>query len=319
MNKFRNTILSMILLGAISVGIFESDPSLKYQLSYYAYRWFGATMYDSKVRIDTLFIGSSRTWAAVDPRIIREAHPEDQVYNFGVNWHGRHLRYVILRDLLKVKKVKRVILEVYHLEPGAYHRFSSLVGSLQDAPLIIDALWNTKGLRFQRKLSEIWTYLLSQTVKSYYLLGRRWLLPADNFASIDRTFGYKKINNAAAERDYYEKNKSIPVKVKKFQDERSDYPMDTIERISALCQAHGAELYFLFVPGRNEALPSDRYQAQLESFAPLIVPDVAQLYRPDLWVNATHFNRKGAVLFTNMMLKSVLYNRSKPSSFESPK
>lgn len=313
-------ILSIaFLLSLPSIWLFHADPSLKYNMNDTAYRWIGQKIYDPAAKIDTVFMGTSQIWTAVNTQQINTKHPGQKSYNFGSNWHGRHARYVVLRDLLEEKKVKRVVLEVAEKEPDLSHRYSRYLGGFKDYSFLHLAKVNHLKPRDVLQLSplykswvgETFGYLLSLPVKGYYYAGKGLVglgFEGDDFEERDERYGYRVVHQSLelAEANAKKLAARAPIysKVARTDVASNDF---YVRRIAELCNEKGAELFFLFVPRRNAPAPGPAYKNLLAQLGTLVELPMDELYDHRLWRDYLHLDEEGAAVFTHRLLKSSLY------------
>jgi hypothetical protein len=316
--QLRRFLAALSLLALGSMLMFELDPSLKYEMRAGQYRWMGQKIFDPKTEIDILFMGSSRTWTAVDTIELNRRFPDQIAYNFGKNWHGRQVDYVVLEDLLREKKVKKIALEVYRLEPGDIHPYTKFLAhpwdlsaqdfvnlSLEDVLLL--------SPRFKFALEIQLQILLGLPVKSYYLLARRALVGSFREEDLRQTdLSYGHLQPPVTEEDqarFWSEIRDVPEKYDQ-DDDSDEVILDRyLHHIGELAQRHGVELYFLFVPARNEDAPGPRYRELLDRYGTFVDLRERDLNRFDLWRDSAHLNRKGAELFTERVAASVIYSR----------
>lgn len=313
----RRVLAYVLLFGLGSVVWFELDPRLKYNLDSDNYRWVGQAIYEPRFPIGTAFVGTSRVWTAVDTATIARAFPEDQPINLGTNWHGRQARWVVIRDLVNAKPIKRLVVEIFHFEEEDTHPYSRFLGAIDDPPL---ELWRELAMpamltdeQPKRLLSDLLGYYLSAWVRSYYLAFRKlWYGPFDSFSypHWDRSLGHLQTSNTPEEQARFQA--TIAGEAPRYEvdpDSTRRIPERFLRRVSELCRERGIELYFLFVPGRNGPIPNQRYLEVLGRYGtPLILP-LDGLYEARLWRDPSHFTAEGTAIFTRRLLESPLYRR----------
>ncbi|MCK6546685.1 hypothetical protein L6R52_12615 [Myxococcota bacterium] len=300
----KRFIAASLALCAGSVALFELDPTLKYELDSDNYRWVGQAIFDPDVEIGTAFVGTSRTWTAVDTSRIARERPEDRPINLGTNWHGRQARWVVIRDLLASKRVERLVVEIYHQEEEDAHPYSRFLGSVFDPPL-------NQPVPAKQLLSDVTGYYLGAGVRGYYLWYRR--LVHGNFhdwryPGWDQSRGHHTPSTTPEELErFWASIAPEAPRYDVYDDDGLRIREGFLARVSELCRARGVALYFLFVPARNGPLPSPRFLDVLRKYGTPIDLPIDGLYEARLWRDPTHFDDEGTRIFTERLLASPLY------------
>lgn len=313
----RRVLAYALLFGLGSVLLFELDPSLKYNLDSDNYRWVGQAIFEPRFQVGTAFVGTSRVWTAVDTASIARAFPEDHPINLGTNWHGRQARWVVIEDLIAQKPIKRLVVEIFHLEEEDAHPYSRFLGAIDDPPLELWRDLNAATLfannHPKRLLSELIAYYLSAMVRGYYLWFRKlWYGPFTAFAypHWDASLGHHQTSNTPEDQARFVA--SIEGEAPRYEvdpDQTRRIPERFLRNVAALCRQKGIELYFLFLPARNGPIPNPRYLEVLGRYGtPLILP-LDGLYEARLWRDPTHFTAEGTAIFTKRLMESPLYRR----------
>lgn len=298
----------------LSALLFELQPQVKYNIHDPIYHRLKARIFDkTPARFDIAFFGSSHIWNAVNTELINKRRPQIYTYNFGVNWFGNDAKLILIRDLLEQKPVGKLVLEITNEDDHAKHNYFRFLATMSDLePALKDAWRNiswrdavTLSPNFKEEAEHLAGTLVPFTTKGYYFTFREFLWhtpPVDpddpaGFLSIDRTIEFDDPSIYIGQAD----------------DSHKDVRLSrSLRSISKLCQQHGVELYFLFVPSRNEPSPGNKFLALLSEHGRVIQLDAKTYYQPDLWYNRGHLNTKGANIFTELLLKSELFE--KPAS-----
>lgn len=312
MKRFAYVVVLLVVFGAASIAVFRVDPSLKYEIEDPAYRFIGRQIFVKRGPLDTAYLGTSRIWTAVDTKRINEAHPDQRSVNLGSNWFGRHARLVIVRDLLKSRPPRRLVLEVVHLEPTAEHPYSAALGYPEEVPMDQFARkWGpgTRAKNFREGVSYFFAYELGQAVKSYYLLYRRltgsYMAEAPTY--LDQRFGHHRVEiSAEAQQTYWDTIADDPPRYVPY-DEKTSTPGEELDEIARLCREANVDLWFLFLPERNGPLLGPEHRARLSRLGEIADVSVDDLFDHRLWRDNGHFNVDGVEILTTRVLGSRLY------------
>lgn len=169
--------------------------------------------------IDILIAGHSQAWAAFSPDIIQSSMSQKYsrpfiVRNIGYNWSGEDLLYVLLRDLLSVRKVKVLVLglsqlrRTEQLHPGLYELWSNygfedgLISKLDGQRTF--SLMATRSYDWPRKFistirkdnHQVVNYDMTTSPIYGNLRVSRWML-AKKFEEISPTVSYLKFDEIA--------------------------------------------------------------------------------------------------------------------------
>ncbi len=315
--KLARFLLALALLSALSIVAFAVDPSLKYEMKAYPYNWIGQKIFDPHTDMRIAFVGTSRTWTAVETDTINARMPRARAYNLGANWFGRQARWIVVRDLLEQQKLERLVLEVAHEEEYDVHPYSAYLGGPLDLPTqkLRELDWR-QVLGFQRPfkmvLADVIDYYACETVRGFYLWYRRlWhgSIRDQDLRNQDAAFGHHAPSvTAEAQAEFYASIKDVPAHYGAFDDSSTLFRDEYLRKISALCREKGVRLYFLFIPERNAPLPGPRFLALLRELGEPVLLDLDGLFEPELWRDAGHWNGKGTAIFTERLMASSVFD-----------
>jgi hypothetical protein len=295
----KNTFafLSLPILGLILIFFVDYDREfawnfIKRDCSDYSH-WIYNRIYHNPKPIDVAFIGSSVTKSSVNDFYTEQAFQKQTQ----LNWHfanlsfcqfGRNLYYVLLKDLLKERRVKYVVLEIRQDENFTGHPLFPYLAdteSLCEAPLFLNHKYFSDLYLASVSRIEYWKQNIFYQKKVYETemsdYGHAyWGQIVDSTLLEKVKLGEIKLH----ERQEFSIFRAINLR----------YPRYYIKKISQLCKANGAELLFLYTPfyGGIEFLPKELefYKKYGEVFIP--PPDV--FVNKKLWADQTHINIHGA-------------------------
>ena len=108
-------------------------------------KWIYERIHFDRTPIDIAFIGTSHTQSGINSKLVEETLRENgidqHVVNFAIPHLGRDLHYLLVRELIENRDVKKLVVEVQEAEPRAPHpAFQRLadVTDLLSSPLVIN-------------------------------------------------------------------------------------------------------------------------------------------------------------------------------------
>jgi hypothetical protein len=255
--------------------------------------WHGIWVYDrihhNEKPVDVVFFGSSHTInGIVDENVEKQLNmPLVHVVNFGYCRYGMNIYPVLLKEILKTKKPKILLLEVREDE----NRYSHPV-----FPYIADANHIfTATVFFNRDL-----------VRDYYdsFLYRLKLLKVQYFRKDSlvpyRTgdFGFMGSGDTASFA-FLEKVRVEQMKPKAGPGglERwfyMAYPRNYLKKLSALCTENKIQLCFLYIPGYGSKARGPLEMITYRKYGNVLIPPQKIFEDPDNWGDENHLNRAGA-------------------------
>ncbi len=302
------------------------STGLRYTLPYHDYRWIRDHVLTDTRPLDTLFLGSSQSGVCIDPSAAVPGFGAERRSIVVSNaWHGRNLRYVILRDVLSRRRVRRVVMETSSLmETVRSHECFGSVALLEDAwsiPLPRAAWPGLFAPRHCRWVSDLLMPFLAPPVHAL----RERLMEAfpdamgENRAAIEemeRRHGYDPRAGSMGA--------SAPAVLPAgaaLIDEReallrrllpSAYRFE-MERSTRLCRENGVELLFLYLPPRGYGALDPRLREDLARFAPVLEPPWEEWQDASLWRDEFHVNSEGTARIS-AWLRSRFVDYSNPIS-----
>lgn len=304
----RSMLWGLVLCTAVSISIFELMPMIKYNHNDRKYLWIREQIFDdSRPSFDTVFVGTSHTWTAVNTATINARFPGQRSYNFGVNWFGVDTKAVIVQDLLERKRVKNLVFEIASYDDANTHEYFRFMAPLKNAWGHAARQWSGVGReqvltldpKFKDAVEQSLSVLAPFVVKGWYFGLREKLARPQMPEGEGRNDGWESVDQVWSFED-------PAVTITTVHDENRTISLNpNLTAIIELCRRRGVKLFFPFVPVRNEPLPGPRHVAALAPFGEIIVLDPATYYPAPLWFNPQHLNTRGAAVFTEQLLRHV--------------
>lgn len=249
---------------------------------------------------DVIILGSSRATHHYVPQIIEDSLGVS-CYNCGEEGNGVVLAYGRLKMLTNRYKPKLVLYEVTpRFDYGATDPNNKYLGYLR-------AYYDKKGIKelfedFDDDLS-----FIKMLSNMYQNTGR--LLPdlLDNIVLRDNNQGYEPLYGKI---DVSKKKSSTKSKTDIVVD---SLKLSYVEKIIQLCQAQDIPLLFMISPSVSLSENVSSYEPEITICKKYGVPCYNYLeYQPitdntDYFQDLSHLNNEGAVAFTQMLIKEVLY------------
>ena len=257
--------------------------------------WIYNRIYNNQKPIDVAFIGSSSIIAGINDEIVEDSFQRQtkldlHFANLGYCRFGRNLGFVVLKDLLKNRKVKYVVLEVRRDEDRSSH---PMFPYLSDSESVL-----RPAVFFNRDLfSDIYLAAVSRIE----FLKQNIFYEKKVFKLDDNSFGHAGFANVAdpilLEEIRLKRMKNLKrYENKFFRNLNMKYPRFYLDKINELCIEYDAELLFLYTPsfGYIDYLPKelDTYQ----KYGKVLVPPAAIFENKDHWADEVHINSNGSKL-----------------------
>ncbi|MFA9389495.1 MAG: hypothetical protein ACERKD_06790 [Prolixibacteraceae bacterium] len=262
--------------------------------------WLYERIFENETPVDVAFIGSSRTLHAVNDKVLEELVLQKtgnklNVANLGFCQQGRNFQYSVLKDLLKHKHPSLVVIEITEDEQRSSHQSFPYIADMIDvltAPFLnayyLSDLMKAINVRWEQlKFTLIFKTKLNSNQKSNY-----------GYGSMDRVATPDEIQQNRA---YW--NRRI------LRDHSSDigryldhYPFYFVQKSIELLKKNQVEFCFLFVPTSNPDIKESVFNRYYENLASCYSISPSNYQNGDLWLDASHFNNKGAQLVADELL-----------------
>jgi hypothetical protein len=251
--------------------------------------WIYDRIHLNEKPIDIAFFGSSHTLNAVNDRLIEDSLKNMQlmVTNFGYCRLGNNLIYVFLKELVKTKKVKAMILEVREDENLFSHPIFPYITDSKD--VLLSYPWFNKD-----QLKDIFIHFAYKTENIQKILFNR-----DSISNLNiENFGFLYSTDTASifDLDAIKIDRNKP-KLRQSSIQREfqmKYPRKYLEKIKNICDANNIKLYFLYIPAYGtpffKPLEFDTYL----KYGEVLLPPAEILEDKTNWTDINHLNLPGA-------------------------
>jgi hypothetical protein len=296
------------------------------------YAYIADEIFNKTEAIDMLFLSSSEIWTGVNIKHLRKLwkskhHKDFNIVMLGSNWRGMDRFYFILKDVLKRRRVKTLVLSIYGRTTFPYYGSKHLFS-------IFEHRKDFNGMSLKN-------YLLfyAQSIWGMPRLIYEWLVPnkipvdcinghATNYGFLEQNLGYDPLSPKAElfkKRDdkppifgshevtYWGGGSKIFPKPPPLED--NNFELHFYEKIVSICKKYNIKIALIQIP-----LPTD--QGDTITFAqesrhkeiPIIGMPLHMLF-PNMsldaikgfYYNNNHLNSNGARYFTES-ISDVLYD-----------
>jgi hypothetical protein len=271
--------------------------------------------------IDIAFIGTSHTQSGVNSSLVEEAMRrggvDRHVVNFAIPHLGRDLHYLVARELIQSRTVKRLVIEVQEDEARAPHPAFQRLGEVDDllsAPLIINTgfVENLARLPLRQSLLFLQTRVTGPTAgfdpRDY--AGAHWddtyMIHGIDVARIAVNTDESLRGPAAKLSKSHLEKRALAARTTFAQQRHSvlqRYSYYYLEALLDLAKTRGVEVSFLYLPfykGPRQPVANDFFRSRGTIFTPAAILD-----DPGAWQNEDHLNFDGANRLSDWIGKAL--------------
>lgn len=297
MNKI---LIFLFICGFVSLNLLAENPKHRYrfQQGQCAYN----AVYNQDTDIDLLIIGGSRFWTVMNSKIIqtefkKKYNKKVNVVSLSRNWSGPDYSYVVLRDLLEKRRVKKILIMAEPKLSETYHLLFYSIAKFKDRAEIIISNKN------QNLLFNISDFL-KMTFKQILDLNLKFkvkdkIVNSDGYSCLDGVSNGVVVDISKNYRYSYKLNyKNVkPIKFDIFDKEHS-HSRYFFKKIRDLSKRHNTELIFFHLPRLTDPLWDKKTYQKWETFysSPIIkLPDNLReaLYNNYSFYDGAHLNKNG--------------------------
>jgi len=256
--------------------------------------WMYDRIFSNPNPVDVAFFGSSRTIHAVHETKVETSFYQTNNYpinivNLGYCRLGRNLQYVILKDILKTKSPKLIVLEVREREDKNSHPvFPYLANNIE---VLNPVVFYNRDI-----IQDMYLGLISRL--EYFretILGN---IVKDSIPNMDN-YGYG-FSSDTADFNQLEKTRLKSqvrydlVNMGKPSNFSYRFPRKYIEKISQLAQDNNVNLAFFYNPSYGMPLDKPLEYSFYEQFGEVWIPPIEIINNPNNWMDPEHLNNNGA-------------------------
>lgn len=251
--------------------------------------WLHDRIFENTIPVDIAFIGSSHTINGIDDKLIETElgsfNKKCHVLNMGYCRLGRNMHYTLLKELLKEKKPKVLVLEVTESENRYSHPIFPYVAEQKDA--LLPTLFFNKDV-----LKDMYTAVAFKTQ-----LMQEDLFSQKQSPPIDLTpYGFSGHADTAKatllDSFYVKRNKPEEKQSELARRFYNTYPLSYLQKMEGICKENQIQLYFLYMPAYGVSSPpaeKEYYQAH----GKLLCPPYSIFEKKEYWFDENHLNFAG--------------------------
>jgi hypothetical protein len=249
--------------------------------------WVHDRIFNNPRDIDIAFLGSSRTMNSINDGLISDRLAGREAVNFGYCRFGRDLHFILLKEIIRERNLKNLVIEVRDNENRFSHPVFPYIAQSRDV-ILANPIYNAD------LLSNVWTHF------AYKIELVQDLIYMHDSAVPIRTgdFGFAPVEGTAStsKLDEIKKMRSIPKPevMKIVQDFHACFARVYLEKISKICSERNIDIYFLYLPsyGSNIGKPKE-YDTYLK-YGEVLFPPNDIFDNQNNWYDENHLNKIGS-------------------------
>jgi hypothetical protein len=260
--------------------------------------WIYRRLYADSTPVDIAFLVSSHTIDRIEDTMIGrrlsvKGMPVNAL-NLGYCRFGRELLSVIARDLFSTKKPRIVVIEINERMSSNSHPVFPYYAETHD-------LVHPPSLLHESYPSNLYDGFLARLSQLRFdLFGGTY---ADTIPYFP--YGFRGYDGLADSSLLRMPDPAAPAAPGIWRRVQTRYPSAWTEQLAALCRAHGARVFFLYIPSFHEqALPSEGMELYA-SLGQVLVPPAEMLHAKDCWRDPDHLNTKGAGILSEWVASQL--------------
>ncbi len=272
-------------------------------------KWIYERIHFDREPVDIAFFGTSRTIAGVDDgkleMLLKSGSIDWRATNLAIRSHGRNMAYVVVKELLRERKPKLIVLELMEMENRLGHPIFSYLADTSDV-LAPQSVLNDKLLEDWGRLPDRQLSLFLKSAFPDRLHLQRSFSPARYAGS--HSWEPEDLVRTAEELQELRKRFLSRTHPQYLGDRWADLEFRFGYRyVSAICDladAAGVPVAFLYLPlyqGAPEPLNAEFYRKR----GALWIPPREMLDDWRNWSDESHFNPRGAGLLTGWLSEQV--------------
>jgi hypothetical protein len=259
--------------------------------------WINDRIFNNDKPIDIAFLGSSHTINGVNDKLIEEKL-KTNIANIGYCRLGENLIYILLKEMLKTKNVKTIIIEVREDEDRYSHPIFPYIAETKDVllanPLYNRDLFSDYYRHIYYRLEVIKNYIFGNLKKNQINKENYGFSSSADTASLDLLNRIKEKQNirkpksSRFERDFYMK-----------------FSRTYLEKINKICKKQNIKIFFLYLPSYES-----KTQIPLEFFTyikygKILFPPKRIYSKTTNWYDDNHLNQTGANELSNWLASEL--------------
>jgi hypothetical protein len=249
--------------------------------------WIHDRIYLHPKEIDIAFLGSSRTLNSVDDKLISDSLAGVQAVNFGYCRFGRDLGFVLLKEIIRTKELKKLVIEVRANENRFSHPIFPYIADSRDvvlaSPIMNGKILANAWTHFAYKIELTQDYLYRHETKAPVRTGDAGFAPVEGTA-------------APSDLEEIKQSRTIPGRrgLKIEQTLHAGFARVYLKRISKICSRKKIDIYFLYLPSYGIYPEKPKELKTYLKYGEVLIPPMELLEDQGNWYDVNHLNAIGA-------------------------
>jgi len=260
--------------------------------------WIYDRIFVNTKPIDIAFLGSSHTLNGINDKLIEEKL-KINVANLGYCRFGENLIYVILKEIIKTKNLKTVIIEVREDEDRYSHPIFPYIAETRDVflanPLFNKDILSDYYSHLYFRLEVIKNSIFNNLENTKYNMDDFGSGTSPDTASIEFLKGIK------------EKRSIKEPELSKF--ERNFYmkfPRKYLEKIFEICKVKNIRILFIYLPSYESNIEIPKEYDTYIKYGKVLIPPKEIFNKTSNWYDENHLNQAGANELSNWIANELL-------------
>lgn len=262
--------------------------------------WIYDRLFNNAKPVDIAFLGSSHTLNSINDKLIEDKLKKSHlnVVNFGYCRLGRNLTYIFIKELLKTKNPKYLIIEVREDESRFSHPIFPYISGSRNVLLPVPFI--NRSL-----LKDIWTHLAYKIELTQEALFQK--TPIVPIKTED--YGYFNSQDTASLEilNEYKAKRSVNVSKLTTIDRglQMRFPRSYLKKIKTLCEEQNIKVSFLYLPSYGTYLEKPKETNTYQKLGRLYIPPKEILETTSNWRDQDHLNESGARKLSLWMAQKI--------------
>jgi hypothetical protein len=262
--------------------------------------WVYDRIFNNPKNIDIAFLGSSQTINGINDKLIEDKlkNKKLHVVNLGYCRLGVNLYYILIKEIVKTKKPRIIVIEIRGEENRYSHPVFPFIADNIDV-LTATLLFNRDFFadcyrKIYYKLEIIHEVIFNE-------LKNKEIRKEDfGFASSSDTANIEVLNEAKLTRSKHKKELTSLERNFHMKYSRSYY-----EKIAEICAENKIKLIFLYVPNYGLQAKKPKEFNTYIKYGPVLIPSLSDFENTNYWFDGSHLNQAGADVFSNWIAEKI--------------
>lgn len=270
--------------------------------------WFFDRVNHNKTPADIIFFGSSHTINGIMDEVIDTALRKDGVHvvNFGYCRYGMNIYPVMLKEILRSKRPRRLILEVREDENRYSHPVFPCIAGAGDV-FLATPFFNRDLIRDYAS-----SFLYRCRLLKAEYLGQDTVVPVKtgNFGFMGSPDTASKTFLSKVLLEHMKPRPALSPLARYFY---MTFPRIYLKQLSELCNAYRIQLSFLYIPEYGSPVKEPLEMTTYRKYGDILIPPPEIFKDPDNWFDENHLNRAGAAKLSRWVARRLSSDLENPA------